>query len=177
MSECTIERVTTDEDIQQVADLADIIWHEYFPPIIGEDQVDYMLDRFQSYPAISAQIKDEGYEYYRICDENGMAGYMGIHQEDDGSLFLSKFYIKKEERGKHLAGQALDYLIAICEIRGLDRIWLTCNKHNDNTLTIYGHLGFEITGDQVTDIGNGYVMDDYVLTYFMEQDEDEDEGQ
>ncbi len=172
MEACTFVPVRTDEDIQQVADLATVIWHEHFPPIIGEDQVDYMVEKFQSYPAISAQIKDDGYEYYKICDENGaMVGYIGVCQEGDDSLFLSKFYIKKEERGKHLAAQTLNYLIAICEIRGLDRIWLTCNKHNDNTLAIYDHLGFEITDSQVTDIGNGYVMDDYVLTYNIGADD------
>ena len=39
------------------------------------------------------------------------------------------------------------------------------NKYNDNTLSIYSHLGFEITDEQVADIGGGFVMDDYILTY------------
>ncbi len=173
MEECTFVPVRTDEDIQEVADLATVIWHEYFPAVIGEDQVDYMVDKFQSYPAISDQINKEGYEYYKICDEDGMAGYFGIRQDGDDSLFLSKLYIRKDERGKNLAGKALDYMIAICEIRGLGRIWLTCNKHNDNSLAIYDHLGFEITDSQVTDIGNGFVMDDYVLNYNIGNEEQE----
>ncbi len=167
MSERSFVPVVSEEDIRQVADLATVIWHEHFPSIIGEDQVDYMVDKFQSVPAITDQIEKEGYRYYKICDEDGLAGYFGIKTEDDASLFLSKFYIKKEERGKGLAGQALDYMVAICQEQGLDKIWLTCNKHNDDTLAIYDHMGFEVTGSQVTDIGNGFVMDDYVLTYYV----------
>ena len=53
----------------------------------------------------------------------------------------------------------------ICKERGLKKIWLTYNKHNDNTLKIYDHLGLQITDSQVADIGNGFVMDDYILTY------------
>lgn len=50
---------------------------------------------------------------------------------------------------------------------GTEKIWLTCNKHNDNTLAIYDHLGFVITNEQEADIGNGFVMDDYILTYTL----------
>ena len=39
------------------------------------------------------------------------------------------------------------------------------NKNNTKTLDIYKHLGFEIVREEVTDIGEGYVMDDYVLEY------------
>jgi len=46
---------------------------------------------------------------------------------------------------------------------GLGRIWLTCNKNNSRTLSIYKKLGFSIIDSIVTDIGNGFVMDDYVL--------------
>ena len=76
-----------------------------------------------------------------------------------------RLYIHPDFRGRHLATKAFQYLIDICKERGLKKIWLTCNKHNDNTLKIYDHLGLQITDSQVADIGNGFVMDDYILTY------------
>ncbi len=154
----------TDSEIEQIAVLANEIWHQHFVPIIGLAQVEYMVEKFQSYPAISKQIKDSGYEYFRIYHNDTFAGYTGIHVEDD-AMFLSKLYIKKDCRGNHLATCALNYLIQLCKERGLKKIWLTCNKHNDHTLAVYDHLGFQITDEQVADIGNGFVMDDYILTY------------
>jgi len=154
----------TDHDIQEIAALAEEIWNQHFVPIIGKAQVDYMVKKFQSYPALKSQISEDGYKYYQIISSGTLAGYFGIHPVNN-ALFLSKLYIKKDFRGCHLATEAFQFLINFCREHGLEKIWLTCNKHNDNTLAIYDHLGFKITDEQVADIGNGFVMDDYILTY------------
>jgi len=167
MNNINIIPVKTDQEIFDVATLANEIWHQHFIPIIGEAQVEYMVDKFQSYPAISKQIHEDGYEYFRIYLGDIFAGYTGVHAEED-ALFLSKLYIKENCRGNRLATHALNYLIQICKERRLKKIWLTCNKYNNNTLAVYDHLGFKITDEQVADIGNGFVMDDYILTYMIE---------
>ena len=156
-----IEQATTEEEIQTIADLAEIIWHQHFTPIIGKEQVIYMVEKFQSFNALKEQIEN-GYEYYRIFDQDEFCGYCGIHPEN-GKLFLSKLYLKKEARGKHLATTVFEFLKQLCRERGLSAIWLTCNKHNDNSLAVYRHLGFETVDTQVADIGNGFVMDDYIM--------------
>ena len=159
-----IQSAKNDEQIKDIANLAEIIWNQHFTPIIGKEQVDYMVEKLQSYPAIKNHITKDGYEYFEIFCDNTLAGYTGIHAEAQ-ALFLSKLYIHPDFRGRHLATKAFQYLIDICKERGLKKIWLTCNKHNDNTLKIYDHLGLQITDSQVADIGNGFVMDDYILTY------------
>ncbi len=229
----SIQPAKTDEQIKDIADLAEIIWNQHFTPIIGKGQVDYMVEKFQSFPAIKDQITKDGYEYFEIFCDDTLAGYTGIHAEtgklflsklcihpdfrgrhlatkafqhlidickerglkkiwltcnkhndntlkiydhlglqiytgihaETGKLFLSKLCIHPDFRGRHLATKAFQHLIDICKERGLKKIWLTCNKHNDNTLKIYDHLGLQITDSQVADIGNGFVMDDYILTY------------
>ena len=128
-----IKQAVNDEQLQQIAILADTIWHEHFTSIIGTAQVEYMLDKFQSFPALKRQLTD-GYEYYQIFDNTDFCGYCGIHPQD-GKLFLSK----------------------LCSI------WLTCNKHNDSSLAVYRHLGFQTIDTQNADIGNGFVMDDYIM--------------
>ena len=45
----------------------------------------------------------------------------------------------------------------------LKSIWLTASKKNESSIAAYGHLGFRITDSICTDIGNGFVMDDYVF--------------
>ena len=95
MNDITILPTTTDTEIQAIAALANEIWHQHFIPIIGEAQVEYMVEKFQSYSAISCQIKENGYEYFRIYINDIFAGYTGVHSEAD-ALFLSKLYIKKD---------------------------------------------------------------------------------
>lgn len=162
-SNTTFQKVENDAQIQEITDLAEIIWHQHFTPIIGKDQVVYMVDKFQSFHALKEQLS-EGYEYYQIFDDGEFVGYTGIHPEN-GKLFLSKLYIKKEARGRHLATKAFQFLQNLCRERDLCAIWLTCNKHNDNSLAVYHHLGFEVIDTQEADIGNGFIMDDYIMEY------------
>lgn len=155
--------VTNMELIYSVSAVADDIWHEHFTPIIGEAQVDYMLEKFLSPDALTEQI-NSGYEYFLFSYEYTFAGFAGIH-ENDGSLFLSKLYVHKDFRGKGISSHMLQKFIEICKMRNLNKIWLTCNRHNTTTLAIYDHLGFKIVREEATDIGNGFVMDDYILEY------------
>ena len=159
-----IKKAETENQIHEIADLAAVIWEEHFTPIIGEEQVAYMVEKFQSFPALSQQIRD-GYEYYQIFDDGEFCGYTGIHPGKDNRLFLSKLYIKKECRGRHLATQAFGFLKNLCRECGYSAIWLTCNKHNDNSLGVYRHLGFETIDTQEADIGGGFIMDDYIMEY------------
>ena len=60
-------KVTDENTINITANLAKEISNEYFTPIIGRNQVEYMLDKFQSSKAMTDQTK-EGYLYYLIKD-------------------------------------------------------------------------------------------------------------
>lgn len=164
MGRLEVRKAETDTQVREIADLAKVIWNEHFTPIIGKDQVDYMVEKFQSYPALKEQISEE-YEYYQIFSGGEFCGYTGIHPGEDNRLFLSKLYLKKESRGHHLATGAFSFLKEICRERGYSAIWLTCNKHNDNSLGVYRHFGFEIVDTQEADIGGGFIMDDYIMEY------------
>lgn len=155
-----IIKATTDNDIQKIADLANIIWHEHFPPIIGDAQVDYMVEKFQSYPAISNAVKNEGYIYYMAYYEDNFCGYIAIHPEEE-KVFLSKIYIEKSYRGKKISKAMLNQIIA--DYPNAKALWLTVNRFNENSIAAYKKMGFEIIREQAADIGNGFVMDDYVM--------------
>lgn len=161
LSNVNFSPVDTDEKIRELSTIADEIWHEYFPDIIGFEQTDYMVEKFQSYKAMSEQIKN-GYEYYFFVVNGEKAGYTGIHAEN-GSLFLSKLYVKKAFRGYHIASEAMRFLCELCISRGLDKIWLTVNRENTKTIDIYKHFGFKTVNTQDADIGCGYIMNDYIM--------------
>ena len=155
-------KVSTPGDIATLAELAGSIWHEYFVRIISEEQIDYMVEKFQSAGAIAAQLQG-GYEYYFIRTGGTNAGYFGIKPGDDGRLFLSKLYLSREHRGKGLSTAAFKYMENLCRDRGLKAIWLTVNRHNDHTVSVYRHRGFRVTEEKVADIGRGFVMDDFIM--------------
>ncbi|WNQ11297.1 GNAT family N-acetyltransferase [Paenibacillus aurantius] len=158
-----ITHVTTAEEIAEVARLAADIWLEYYVSILTTEQIEYMIGKYQSVSAITEQILHQGYEYYLIQhDGSSTVGYMAVKQEE-GKLFLSKFYIGKEHRGRGYGSQALAFLEQLGKDRNLSAIWLTVNRHNESSIAVYERKGFTIVREQIADIGNGHVMDDYVM--------------
>ncbi len=156
------EKILFDNQIEETANLANEIWHQHFEGIISTEQIDYMLEKFQSFDAIKGQIS-EGYEYYGIFQNGKEIGYFGICKKDDNSLFLSKLYIKQEYRGKGYASQAFEFIKNIGRQNGNTKLWLTVNVNNAETINIYKHWGMQIAKTQLADIGNGFFMDDYIF--------------
>jgi len=54
---------------------------------------------------------------------------------------------------------------------GKDYVFLTVNKNNRPAIRAYEKNGFAITDSVVTDIGQGFVMDDYIMKCFVKSDE------
>ena len=149
-------------ELEELVPVIAEIWREYYRPLIGAEQVEYMLERFQSLDAVMRQIAGEHYRYFGIFCDGQLAGYYAEQPSGDGRVFLSKFYVAAKFRGRGLGRQMLDHLIADARASGADTIWLTVNKQN-GTVDIYYKLGFIITEEIVTDIGSGFVMDDYKM--------------
>lgn len=154
--------VITEHQIADLADLAKKVWNEYFVSILIQDQIDYMVDKFQSMPAMTEQIQNQGYQYYFLNLEGKNIGYIGV-REETGKLFLSKLYIVKEYRGKGFASEAFEFLENMCQNKKIRAIWLTVNRYNEDTIHIYEKKGFQTIRTHVMDIGEGYVMDDFVM--------------
>ena len=152
------------DNIKELAELASGIWHEYWPCILSVEQINYMVDKFQSEQAILEQIKNENYTYYFILKDGNKCGYFGISRKED-YLFLSKLYIKKEYRHQGIGRIAFEEIKNIAENYGYTKIKLTVNKNNKHTINAYLKYRFTIVAQDVTDIGNGFVMDDYIMEY------------
>lgn len=151
-------------EIKELADLASEIWHEYWPCILTDEQIDYMVEKFQSESALEFQMKNENYSYYFIIKDGIKCGYFGISRCKD-YLFLSKLYLKKEFRHRGIGRAAFDKIKELAKNFGYSSIRLTVNKNNKTTINAYLKYRFAIIDKAVTDIGNGFVMDDYIMSY------------
>lgn len=160
--------VTTSEQLATVAALARTIWYEFYVPLIGQAQVDYMVGKFQSVPAMQAQI-EQGYEYFLVRREDARAsntgcgadiGYCAIQEQPGRVMFLSKFYLHHAARGSGTGRRCMEFIEGLARRRGLSLLWLTVNKGNPS-VQAYQRLGFRIAAELVMDIGGGFVMDDF----------------
>ncbi|OUO89015.1 GNAT family N-acetyltransferase [Gordonibacter sp. An230] len=158
--------VRTPDDCERLAALADEIWHEYWPALIGPAQTDYMVERFQSIAAIERDMAEHAYEYWllRAEDDGRIVGYTGGRVEPETNrFFISKIYLRAEERGHGFASRTIGFYENLCRERGLRAMYLTVYKHNDLAIRAYLGKGFETIDAAETDIGNGFIMDDYIM--------------
>lgn len=158
-------KVKTDEQLDTLDALACEIWHECFPGIITVGQIDYMVEKFQSKPAMIKQM-ESGYVYHLVCEADKPLGYFAVEKQGQ-QLFLSKLYLHSSARGKGLASLSFEKICQIARKAGCSEIYLTVNRRNSHAIEVYKKWGFVITREQDADIGNGYVMDDYVMTYTL----------
>ncbi|NVJ60494.1 MAG: GNAT family N-acetyltransferase [Gammaproteobacteria bacterium] len=157
-----IEIANSIEQLTAIEKLAAKIWEEHYTPIIGPEQVQYMLSNFQTISAMQEQIARENYRYYSILTASQLIGYLSFKQNEQ-TLFLSKLYIDKACRGKGFAHNALEFISDWGVKHHCNVIELTVNKYNSSSIAAYKKLGFTVTDEAVFDIGAGYVMDDYIM--------------
>jgi ribosomal protein S18 acetylase RimI-like enzyme len=150
-------------DIQTVAHLAHKIWNQHYVPIIGQQQVDYMLGKFQDAEAIKHQMEND-YEYFIIYHQKNPCGYLALVPNTvDKKMMVSKIYVDSDFRNLKLGSQLLDFSIEEAKNRAFKSIWLTVNKNNRKSIEWYQNKGFSIKENIKIDIGNGFVMDDYLM--------------
>lgn len=152
-----------ESDLISLEKIAQKVWRQYFPSLIGPDQTEYMIDKFQSRSAFEEQNQN-GFEYFIIEKDHAIIGYMGLQTQGD-ILFISKFYLLAEARGQQLGYQMMEFVKNKGERIGLKQLKLTVNKYNDLAVNFYKRFGFYVHEEAVFDIGAGYVMDDFVMVF------------
>ncbi|MGY3765621.1 GNAT family N-acetyltransferase [Vagococcus vulneris] len=149
--------VKTNQDIVQLFTILEPIWREVFTPIIGIDQVTYMMTNYQSIDNIKQEIAS-GAQYFLIRYKGENVGYTA-YEETDTQIYISKLYLNNSVRGKGLSSQLFDWYDELGKGKVLH---LNVNQGNEQAIKIYEHKGFKRVDERYVDIGEGYIMNDYV---------------
>ncbi len=149
----------SDEQIAEMSALASAIIKEYYDPLLGEAQNDYMIEMFQSYTSIKNQLA-AGKRYFFVKENGRNIGFICFYPTKS-AMYLSKLYLQKDARGKGYARKMLRLIRDEALKIGLHAIELNVNKGNESRF-IYEKLGFQLVRSEKNDIGSGFYMDDYV---------------
>ena len=90
-----IREIFSEADVRRLAKVAREVWREANVAFCTPEQVEYMIEKFQSFEAITGQLM-QGYRYFLIEDGDEILGYFGVQNQGE-RLFLSKFYILKQK--------------------------------------------------------------------------------
>ncbi len=158
--------VATEKQIIEIEEAAHYVWHNYYKDVFSKEQIDYMLEKFQSRNALKQQMS-EGYIYYMLMSDGNLAGYTCVLLKSDYAC-ISRLYIKPEYRRQGLAKRTLAHFEAIFsnEELGFDyikKLRLNVERKNKFAINVYEHLGFQKVKSVDTDIGGGFVCREYIM--------------
>lgn len=163
MLDSTINLVKADNsDAGLIESLAHTIWNEYYPSIISMEQIEYMLKNMYSKVSLLEQMNKKNDAFYLVLVNHEAQGFISITQNEDKNFFLNKFYLIQNSAAKGKGTRAFKQLLSILEP---DKITLTVNRQNYKSINFYFKNGFVIDHVADFDIGNGYVMNDFVMTW------------
>ena len=166
-------------DAEQIGQLASDIWRETYPGILAMDQIEYMLCQMYAPEVIRSEIEQQGIRYFFFKIHGAREGFVAYgngsaipgdgcrsQAESDGSVMLHKLYLHPRCHGVGLGSlmlQLVEHEIA----RGMPsarQIILRVNKGNRKAIKAYERNGYQVAGSICSEIGQGFVMDDYWMT-------------
>lgn len=151
-------------DLAVVRRIADTVWRAHYPAIITAAQIDYMLERGYHPDALAWFLgrADRGIEIATVGGEP--AAFAAWFLTDTaGEAKLDKLYALPHRQRLGLGGRLIDRCDGLARAAGATTLILNVNKHNAQAIAAYRKHGFAVRESVVVPIGNGFVMDDYVM--------------
>ena len=154
----------TEADLPAISKLAGVIWRACYPGIITGAQIDFMLARMYAPDVMRVEIRFQGIRYDCLFVDGKLAGFASYGPTSEpGVKKLHKLYLLPELHGHGLGSRLLQHAESKVRHFGARRLILSVNKRNAKAITAYQRNGFVIAESVVTDIGSGFVMDDFIM--------------
>ena len=148
-------------DIPLIRALTFKVWPQTYAATISKEQIDYMLEMMYSETSLQQQM-DDGCQFIIAYDESEPFGFAS-YQETGPSVFkLHKIYVLSSQQGKGTGRFLIDYILTNIEQRGAAVLQLQVNRQN-KAKNFYERLGFIVIEEADFNIGNGFLMNYYVM--------------
>jgi ribosomal protein S18 acetylase RimI-like enzyme len=159
----TISKATIN-DIKTIQEITYKTWPVTYGKILSEEQLEYMLDLIYSDEALTAQFQKNEQLFYLISDSESTIGFIGIehHYKNEAITKIHKIYLLPETQGKGIGKMVIDEIEKLALDNNSNTLSLNVNRFN-SALGFYKKIGFEILEEVNIEIGNGYLMEDYVM--------------
>ncbi|MCL2160614.1 MAG: GNAT family N-acetyltransferase [Betaproteobacteria bacterium] len=150
------------DDVPAIVGLARTTWLDAYKIIISPEQIDYMLAQRYNPARLCAEAEDPQKWLRQAYVDGVLAGFAAceIHK---GEFKLDKLYIRPDMQRKGIGAALIEHTAAIAREQGFSSMILAVNKQNEQAIHAYTQYGFRVRDKTVTDIGNGFTMDDYVM--------------
>jgi ribosomal protein S18 acetylase RimI-like enzyme len=148
-------------DLPAIAELAAVIWRSHYPGIISDEQIDYMLARMYDLKTLEDDMTS-GIRFDRILAGDKLVGFAS-YGGHGGEMKLHKLYILPQWQRRGLGAELIRRAETSARSSGCRSLIVGVNRANRQAISAYKRNGFVVRESVKTDIGNGFVMDDYIM--------------
>lgn len=152
--------------IPKIQEIAIESWKVTYAEILSKEQFDYMVEMMYSEIALKKQMFESDH-HFLLIKESGSSDYSGfasyeLNYKNEPKTKIHKLYLLPECKGKGMGRILIDKVAALAQ--SANNSFLSLNMNRDNkSLGFYKQMGFEIVGEEDINIGNGYLMEDYIF--------------
>lgn len=150
-------------DLPLVARLAHDVWWRHYPGIISEAQIDYMLERGYSDDALAKYLDTDNAGLALAMRDRVAVGFVGWTPLPPGTMRLEKLYVLPEHHGERIGRTLIEHVVARARATGCREVTLNVNRGNTGAIRAYERCGFVIRERGDFPIGNGFVMEDFIM--------------
>jgi GNAT superfamily N-acetyltransferase len=150
------------DDIPVIRELADKTWRIAYEEILSPAQLEYMLELIYSEASLQKQFATG--HHFLILEEDGKPiAFADYNHLKENIYKLQKIYALPEQQGKGIGKLLINHVIERVKEKGATVLLLNVNRYN-KAKQFYEHLGFKVISEEDIDIGEGYFMNDYVMS-------------
>ena len=155
----------TPADVEAIAALARTVWQEAYPAIITQSQIDYMLAQRYNAPRLREELAAPDIWWDQIRVDGVLTGFAATQRTDTASeMKLDKLYVDPARQQLGLGGRLITHVSRHALAQGCHTLLLAVNKRNERAIASYRKNGFAVRESVRVEIGNGFVMDDFIMT-------------
>lgn len=154
-------RAATCDDITLIQDIVAKTWPAAYTDIIGEKQVNYMIEKFYSRFSLIEQMNNKHY-FFLAFQSSDHIGFASFSLVNENTSKLQKLYVLPSEQKTGAGKSLLKKVEREAKNMGATKLQLNVNRKN-TAKTFYEKNGFIIMREEDIDIGNGFFMNDYVM--------------
>ena len=159
-------RIASSNDFAAIRTVVNEVWPIVYRELISQEQIRYMLEMMYSDESLQKQIQEEGCTFLVYESDSSVLGFASYSAIENNFYKLHKLYVYTTSHGKGIGKALLDEIKKRVAALGGRAIELQVNKKNISQ-HFYLKQGFAIDRELVLDIGNGFVMDDYIMRWHI----------
>lgn len=156
-------QITKTNDFKLIQKIAHQTWPSTYGSILSPEQIAFMLEKFYSLEALQDQATQKKHQFILASAEETPLGFASFEFSPETHLTkIHKIYLLPQSQGLGIGKNLINYISEQAKNNGQKGILLNVNRFNP-ALHFYKKIGFEVVREENIEIGNGYLMEDYVM--------------